>query len=307
VKHAACGQGCHRHRRGLRHGASIAQTYAREGAKVAVLDVEEKAGRAVAAEIGENAIFLRCDVARRADIDAAVAATLKAFGSLDILVNNAGVSHVNKPVLEISEAEFDRVFAINVKGLFLFSQGVVPAMRKNGGGVIVNIGSTAGLRPRPGLSAYNATKGAVHNLTKTLAVELAPDNIRVCAIAPVATGHAAPRHLPRQCRRPAREIHCHGAARPAGAAAGHRRHGAVSGFSGREIHHRQYRRGRLAGGVFDPSPQGRTGIQLCMPHFRMVAFSRVRKITLSTNRPIRITVRGPRTPTRFRAGSCSRR
>jgi 3-oxoacyl-[acyl-carrier protein] reductase len=168
-------------------GQSIAQTYAREGAKVAVLDVEEKAGRAVAAEIGENAIFLRCDVARRADIDAAVAATLKSFGSLDILVNNAGVSHVNKPVLEISEAEFDRVFAINVKGLFLFSQGVVPAMRKNGGGVIVNIGSTAGLRPRPGLSAYNATKGAVHNLTKTLAVELAPDNIRVCAIAPVAT------------------------------------------------------------------------------------------------------------------------
>ena len=138
-------------------------------------------------EIGENAIFVRCDVAKRADIDAAIAATLKAFGSLDILVNNAGVSHVNKPVLEISEAEFDRVFAINVKGLFLFTQAVVPAMRKNGGGVIVNIGSTAGLRPRPGLSAYNATKGAVHNLTKTLAVELAPDKIRVCAIAPVAT------------------------------------------------------------------------------------------------------------------------
>jgi 3-oxoacyl-[acyl-carrier protein] reductase len=168
-------------------GASIAQTYAREGAKVAVLDVEEKAGRAVAGEIGENAIFVRCDVAKRSDIDAAIAATLKSFGSLDILVNNAGVSHVNKPVLDISEAEFDRVFAVNVKGLFLFTQAVVPAMRRNGGGVIVNIGSTAGLRPRPGLSAYNATKGAVHNLTKTLAVELAPDRIRVCAIAPVAT------------------------------------------------------------------------------------------------------------------------
>jgi 3-oxoacyl-[acyl-carrier protein] reductase len=168
-------------------GASIAQTYAREGAKVAVLDVEEKAGRAVAEGIGKNAIFLRCDVAKRSDIDTAVALTLRAFGTLDILVNNAGVSHVNKPLLDISEAEFDRVFAINVKGLFMFSQAVVPVMRKNGGGVIVNIGSTAGLRPRPGLSAYNATKGAVHNLTKTLAVELAPDKIRVCAIAPVAT------------------------------------------------------------------------------------------------------------------------
>jgi 3-oxoacyl-[acyl-carrier protein] reductase len=168
-------------------GHSIARTFAREGAKVAVLDVEEKAGRAVANEIGDNAIFARCDVAKRADIDAALAATFNAFGTVDILVNNAGVSHINKSVLEISEAEFDRVFAINVKGLFLFSQAVVPEMRKNGGGVIVNIGSTAGLRPRPGLSAYNATKGAVHNLTKTLAVELAPDRIRVCAIAPVAT------------------------------------------------------------------------------------------------------------------------
>jgi 3-oxoacyl-[acyl-carrier protein] reductase len=126
-------------------------------------------------------------VAKKSDIAAAIAATKKAFGKLDILVNNAGISHVNKPVMDIDEAEFDRVFAVNVKGLFLFSQAAVPEFRGNGGGVIINIGSTAGLRPRPGLSAYNATKGAVHNLTKTLAVELAPDKIRVCAIAPVAT------------------------------------------------------------------------------------------------------------------------
>src|SRR5204863_3949594 len=90
-------------------GRSIAETYAREGAKVAVLDVDEPAGRAVADGIGESAIFVRCDVAKRSDIDAAIAAALKAFGTIDILVNNAGVSHVNKPVLEISEAEFDRV------------------------------------------------------------------------------------------------------------------------------------------------------------------------------------------------------
>jgi 3-oxoacyl-[acyl-carrier protein] reductase len=141
----------------------------------------------VADSIGESAIAIRCDVAKKSDIAAAIAATKKAFGKLDILVNNAGISHVNKPVMDIDEAEFDRVFAVNVKGLFLFSQAAVPEFRGNGGGVIINIGSTAGLRPRPGLSAYNATKGAVHNLTKTLAVELAPDKIRVCAIAPVAT------------------------------------------------------------------------------------------------------------------------
>ena len=88
---------------------------------------------------------------------------------------------------EITEAELDRVLAVNVKGVFLFSQAMVPVFRRQGGGVMINIGSTAGLRPRPGLSAYNATKGAVHTLTQTLAVELAPDKIRVCAIAPVAT------------------------------------------------------------------------------------------------------------------------
>ena len=168
-------------------GEAIAQTYAREGAKVAVLDVNEQAAQRVAAAIGGNAVPVACDVTRHEDVARAVGATLTAFGKVDILVNNAGVTHVNKPLMEISEADFDRVFAVNVKGVFLGIQAVVPEMRKAGGGVIVTIGSTAGLRPRPGLSAYNATKGAVHNLTKTLAVELAPDKIRVCAIAPVAT------------------------------------------------------------------------------------------------------------------------
>ena len=167
-------------------GEAIAETFAREGAKVAVVDVDGEAAKKVATRIGKSAIAIRCDVTRRADIDAAVAETLKAFGTLDVLVNNAGVAHANKPLLDIDETEFDRVFAVNVKGVFLFSQAAVAAMRDKGG-VIVNIGSTAGLRPRPGLSAYNATKGAVHNLTKTLAVELAPDRIRVVAIAPVAT------------------------------------------------------------------------------------------------------------------------
>lgn len=168
-------------------GLEIARTFAREGAKVALLDVDDKAAKDAAKSIGGDAIAIGCDITSRSEIDKAFAAAVKAFGTLDIVVNNAGVSHVNKSFLDIGEAEYDRVFAVNVKGLFLCSQAAVPYFRKNGGGVIINIGSTAGLRPRPGLSAYNATKGAVHNLTKTLAVELAPDKIRVCAIAPVAT------------------------------------------------------------------------------------------------------------------------
>jgi 3-oxoacyl-[acyl-carrier protein] reductase len=168
-------------------GACIAETFAREGARVAVVDIDVDAARTIARAIGNTALALGCDVTKSAEIDAAIRSTLAAFDRIDILVNNAGVAHVNKPVTEISEAELDRVLAVNVKGVFLFSQAMVPVFRRQGGGVMINIGSTAGLRPRPGLSAYNATKGAVHTLTQTLAVELAPDKIRVCAIAPVAT------------------------------------------------------------------------------------------------------------------------
>jgi 3-oxoacyl-[acyl-carrier protein] reductase len=168
-------------------GKCIAETYAREGAWVALADVNIDTAKSAARAIGNNAIAVHCDVTKKPDIAAAVEETLSAFGGLDILVNNAGSTHVNKPMLDIDEAEFDRIFAVNVKGIFLFCQAVVPHFRKQGSGAIINIGSTAGLRPRPGLSAYNATKGAVHMLTKSLAVELAPDHIRVCAIAPVAT------------------------------------------------------------------------------------------------------------------------
>jgi 3-oxoacyl-[acyl-carrier protein] reductase len=165
-------------------GKAIAETFAREGARVAIVDVAEKAAKETAAAIGKGAIALHCDVSNKPAVDAAVKDTVEAFGALDILVNNAGVSHVNKPLMEIGEDEFDRVFAVNVKGVFLFTQAAVPLLRRRKG-VIVNIGSTAALRPRPGLSCYNATKGAVHVFSKTLAVELAPE-IRVCTIAPVA-------------------------------------------------------------------------------------------------------------------------
>jgi 3-oxoacyl-[acyl-carrier protein] reductase len=168
-------------------GKCIAETYAREGARVALADVDIDAARAAARAIGNTAIAIRCDVTKKADFAAAVEETVAAFGALDILVNNAGVTHINKPMLEIDEADFDRTFAVNVKGVFLGCQAVVPVFRRQGRGLIINIGSTAAIRPRPGTSAYAGTKGAVHTLTKGLAAELAPDRIRVCAIAPVAT------------------------------------------------------------------------------------------------------------------------
>jgi len=167
-------------------GKAIAETYAREGAKVAVVDINARAAQEVAQAIGPAAIAVTCDVARKGDVDAAATATRNAFGTIDVLVNNAGTTHRNRPMLEVDEAEFDRVFAVNVKSIFLFAHAAIPVFRRQGRGVIINIGSTAGVRPRPGLAWYNATKGAVNLLSKSMAVELAPDKIRVCALAPVA-------------------------------------------------------------------------------------------------------------------------
>jgi 3-oxoacyl-[acyl-carrier protein] reductase len=163
-------------------GQGIAEAFAREGAKVAVVDIDVGAARAVASALGAGAVALTADVAKSSDVDGAVRDTLAAFGGLDVVVNNAGISHRNRPMLEVDEAEFDRVFAVNVKSLYLFARAAVPVMRQRGGGVFINVGSTAGLRPRPGLTWYNGTKGAVHTITKSMAVELAPDHIRVCAV-----------------------------------------------------------------------------------------------------------------------------
>jgi 3-oxoacyl-[acyl-carrier protein] reductase len=166
-------------------GAEIARLYVAEGAKVAVADINASGAKDVAASLGANAIAVTCDVTRRADIDALVAATLKAFGKLDIVVNNAGWTHRNQPLLNVTEAEFDKVYDINVKSIFHMTHAVLPVMRAAGGGVMLNIGSTAGIRPRPGLTWYNGSKGAVNLMSKSLAVELGPDKIRVNVICPV--------------------------------------------------------------------------------------------------------------------------
>jgi 3-oxoacyl-[acyl-carrier protein] reductase len=166
-------------------GAEIARQYAIEGAKVALADINEAGARKVAAECGDDAIAVKCDVSKRADIDALVKRTVDRFGGLDIVVNNAGWTHKNGPLLDVDEATFEKVYAINVKSIFHMTHAVVPLLRKQKRGVILNIGSTAGMRPRPGLTWYNSSKGAVNLMSKSLAVELGPDNIRVNVICPV--------------------------------------------------------------------------------------------------------------------------
>jgi 3-oxoacyl-[acyl-carrier protein] reductase len=171
-------------------GAGIAATFAREGAKVLVMDLNGEGAETMAASIGEGARAFQGDVTQAEAVENAVKAAEAFGGKLDIVVNNAGWSHRNKPMLEVTEEEFDRIYAVNVKSIFHMSRAVIPLMRKAGGGVIINIGSTAGIRPRPGLTWYNSTKGAVNLLSRSMAVELAADKIRVNCIAPVigATG-----------------------------------------------------------------------------------------------------------------------
>ena len=165
-------------------GEAIARRYAAEGASVVVADLNDQTGRKVAEEIG--GAYVHADVSDRDDVRAMIGTAVERYGRLDTMVNNAGVTHLNRPMLEVGEEEFDRIFAVNVKAIYLAAMETVPLMREQGGGCIINTASTAGLRPRPGLTWYNASKGAVITLTKSMAAELGPDNIRVNALCPVA-------------------------------------------------------------------------------------------------------------------------
>ncbi|CAM3164411.1 SDR family oxidoreductase [Cupriavidus taiwanensis] len=169
-------------------GEGIAHTFAREGANVVVADLREDAAERVAAAIrdaGGRARAVRADVSREADTEAMRDAALSVFGDVNIVVNNAGTTHRNKPILEITEDEFDRVYAVNVKSIYWSARAFIPHFRQRGGGVFVNIASTAGIRPRPGLVWYNGSKGAVITASKAMAAELGPDNIRVNCVNPV--------------------------------------------------------------------------------------------------------------------------
>lgn len=169
-------------------GEGIARRLAAEGAAVIVNDIHAAAGEKVAADIVAAGGRARCvpgDVTRGADWQALVAAAQDFGGRLDAIVNNAGWTHRNRPMLEVSEAEFDKVYAVNMKSIYWSAMHGVPAMKQAGGGSFINIASTAGLRPRPGLTWYNGSKGAVIITSKSMAAELGPDNIRVNCINPV--------------------------------------------------------------------------------------------------------------------------
>ena len=166
-------------------GRGIAETFAREGARVAIVDLNAEGAREVAAAIGGAAIALTCDVSKAEEVNRAVEDTRAAFGGLDIVVNNAGWTNPNRPLMETDEATFRKIYDINVLSIFHMVKAMVPHWRAEGGGVMINIGSTAGIRPRPGLTWYNSSKGAVNLMSRSLAAELAPDNIRVNCIAPV--------------------------------------------------------------------------------------------------------------------------
>lgn len=166
-------------------GRGIAETFAAEGAQVVVADIDRARAEEVAKAIGAAAKPFAADVSKSEDVAALVAATTTAFGGLDIVVNNAGVTHKNQSMMTVTEDEFDRIYAVNVKSIYLMTLATVPELERRGGGSIINTASTAGLRPRPGLTWYNGSKGAVITLTKSMAAELAPKNIRVNAINPV--------------------------------------------------------------------------------------------------------------------------
>lgn len=167
-------------------GEGMAKRFAEEGAKVVVCDLNAKGAERVAGEIGDAAVAVTTDVSQKAEFVEMVDAAMKAFGRINIMVNNAGYTHRNGDMLGVSEETFDLIYAVNMKAIYHAALAVVPIMEKQGGGVILTTASTAGLRPRPGLTWYNASKGWAITATKSMAVELAPKNIRVNCLCPVA-------------------------------------------------------------------------------------------------------------------------
>lgn len=169
-------------------GEGIAERFAGMGANLVIVDMRGPQADAVAARIvgtGGKAIAVAADVTVGTDMAAVAKAAEEAFGGIDVVVNNAGVTHKNQPMLEVDEEWFDRVFAVNVKSIYLSAIHFVPLMRRAGGGAFVNICSTAGIRPRPGLTWYNGSKGAAITVSRSMAAELAPDRIRVNVVNPV--------------------------------------------------------------------------------------------------------------------------
>lgn len=176
---------------GSGYGEGIAKAFCAEGCKVAILDRDLSAAERVANEINSAngatvALAIQCDVSVAADIDAAVTRTVQVYGGLDIAVSNAGVSQLPKSAMKVTAKEMDHTFAVNTKAILYMAQRAIPEFRSRGGGALLTIASTAALRPRPGMAAYNSSKFAAVGLSKTLAIEFARHNVRVNVICPVA-------------------------------------------------------------------------------------------------------------------------
>ncbi|WP_417433105.1 glucose 1-dehydrogenase [Hoeflea sp.] len=176
---------------GSGYGEGIAKAFCAQGCKIAILDLDLPAAERVANEINalqgaDVALPIRCDVSNATDIAAAVERTVEAYGGLDIAVSNAGVSQLPKSAMKVTADEMDHTFAVNTKAILYMAQCAIPEFRKRGGGALLTIASTAAIRPRPGMAAYNSSKFAAVGLSKTLALELARHNVRVNVICPVA-------------------------------------------------------------------------------------------------------------------------
>ena len=167
-------------------GAGIASQFVAQGARVVIADLNGEGAQSLASQLGAAAKAVRTDVSRDADVSALTQAASAFGGRIDIVVNNAGVGQLPKALESMDEAEFDRLLQVNVKSVYLTARHVVPAMKAQGGGAILNIASTGGVSPRPNLAWYNASKGWMIAATRAMAIELARWQIRVNAINPVA-------------------------------------------------------------------------------------------------------------------------
>jgi NAD(P)-dependent dehydrogenase (short-subunit alcohol dehydrogenase family) len=214
-------------------GRAICELYAKEGAKVVVADLNGQGARDVAMGIGSSAAHVAADVSKRPDVDAMIGEAVKAFGGVDIMVNNAGYAHKRQSMLDVTEADFDRILAVNVKAIYLAALACVPIMEKRGGGAIINTASTAGVRPRPGLTWYNGSKGAAITLTKSMAAELCNQSSdRRDRHAGAVHGHAG-------YAGQSRPVSGHHSARPLLHAGRHRQRCAVPRFAGEQHDHRR--------------------------------------------------------------------
>ena len=167
-------------------GEAIVTKFLNEGAKVVIADINKHAATSLSKNLGSGTIAIQTDVGKSESVKALKAKATAAFGPIDILVNNAGVTHLPTPLDKVSEEEFDRVFKVNCKSVYLTAQAFVPDMKDRKTGSILNVASTAGVSPRPNLNWYNSSKGWMNTATRTMAVELAVFGIRVNAVNPVA-------------------------------------------------------------------------------------------------------------------------